>query len=112
MRFEWDEEKNRRNRLKHKVSFETAALVFEDPHVLTQRDPFAGDEERWVTLGVIGPASLLFVVHTWIERDQEEVIRIISARAATPREKRRYEEAQQTTAARDRSHRRYERRRH
>ena len=112
MRFEWDEEKNRRNLLKHDVRFETAALVFDDPHALTQRDPFSEEEERWITLGAVEPAALLFVVHTWFERDGEEVIRIVSARIATPRERKRYEEAQQGTEAGHRRYRCQKRRRH
>ena len=51
--FEWDDEKNRTNILKHDVSFETAALVFGDPYSLTQRDR-TSNEERFVTLGAIG----------------------------------------------------------
>ncbi|MGH9512297.1 MAG: BrnT family toxin [Terriglobales bacterium] len=46
MRFEWDEDKNLRNRLKHDVGFETAVLVFNDPCALTQLDASSGEEER------------------------------------------------------------------
>jgi uncharacterized DUF497 family protein len=46
MRFEWDESKNRQNLRKHDVRFETATLVFEDPHSLTQRDADLEEEER------------------------------------------------------------------
>jgi hypothetical protein len=52
--FEWDENKNRQNLLKHDVRFETAVLVFDDPHALTQRDQSCNDEERWITLGAVG----------------------------------------------------------
>jgi uncharacterized DUF497 family protein len=51
MRFEWDEQKNRRNRRKHGVGFETAALVFDDPYALTQRESSDENEERWITVG-------------------------------------------------------------
>jgi len=102
MRFEWDEAKNQRNLLKHDVGFETATLVFDDPYVLTERDAFLEDEERWNSLGAIAPGVVLFVVHTWFERDSEEVIRIISARLAESRERRNYEEAQQGTKKRHR----------
>jgi uncharacterized DUF497 family protein len=112
MRFEWDEGKNRRNRHKHDVSFETAALVFDDPNVLTERDTPIEDEERWSTLGSIAPGVVLFVAHTWFEQNGEEVIRIISARAAESRERRSYEEAQQGTKARHRRHRGQARRGH
>ena len=109
MRFEWDEAKNQRNLLKHDVRFETAALVFDDPYALTQRDDSPSEEERWITLGVVSRDKVLFVVHTWRERDEEEVIRIISARAATPRERKGYEEANQGTKTRHRRHHGYER---
>src|SRR5579864_4351498 len=112
MYFEWDENKNRQNLLKHDVRFETAALVFDDPQALTQRDQSSDDEERWITLGAVGAGAVLFVVHTWRERSGEEVIRVISARTATPRERKRYEEAQQRTKARHRRHRGQERGKH
>jgi hypothetical protein len=112
MRFEWDENKNRQNLLKHDVRFETAALVFDDPCALTQIDQLSEDEERWVTLGAVDRGVVLFVVHTWRERRGEGVIRIISARPSTPRERRKYEEAQQRTKARHHGHRGQERRRH
>jgi len=55
MRFEWDEQKNRQNLRKHDVRFETAVLVFDDPYAPTQRDFTSEDEERWITVGAIGP---------------------------------------------------------
>lgn len=77
MNFEWDEEKNKQNREKHGISFETAACVFTDPNVLIVSDPFE-DEERWDAIGIVD--SVLFVVYT--ERTGDK-IRIISARKAT-----------------------------
>lgn len=68
MRFEWDEQKNRQNLRKHDVRFETAILVFDDPYALTQRDLTFEEEERWITVGAIGPGSILLVVHTFYER--------------------------------------------
>jgi uncharacterized protein len=112
MRFEWDEAKNQRNLLKHSVRFETAALAFEDPYALTQRDESSSEEERWITLGSVSPVTVLFVVHTWRQRSEEEAVRIISARSATPRERKRYEEANQRTKTRYRRHRGNERRGH
>ena len=47
MRFAWDEAKNRRNLRKHKISFESARLVFDDPQALSERERQVGDEERW-----------------------------------------------------------------
>src|SRR5437588_660313 len=112
MRFEWDEAKNQRNLLKHHVRFETAALAFDDPHALTQRDESTSNEERLITLGSVSRGTVLFVVHTLRERGEEEIIRIISARAATPRERKTYEEANQRTKTRHRRHRGHEERRH
>ena len=112
MRFEWDEQKNRQNLRKHDVRFETAMLVFDDPYALTQRDFTSEDEERWITVGAIGPGSILLVVHTFYEKQGEEIIRVISARAAESHERRAYEEAHKGAEARHPRHRRKKRRRH
>jgi uncharacterized DUF497 family protein len=121
MRFEWDENKSRENLRKHGVRFETAVLVFDDPNAATQRDTAFDDEERWITVGAIGPGSILLVVHTFkaarstrdgYEHGEEEVIRIISARAAESHERKAFEEAHKTTEARHRGHRRKKRRGH
>ena len=90
MRFEWDETKNRRNVAKHKVSFETAQLVFEDPNAMSIQDRDMNGEERWQTLGIIGNGIVLLVAHTYGEQG-DEVVRIISARKATARERQAYE---------------------
>jgi uncharacterized DUF497 family protein len=97
MRFVWDERKSRRNRARHKVSFDTATLVFEDPCALSISERIADGEERWQTMGLIGGAVVLLVAHTVEERDGEEVIRIISARKATAHERRAYESQGQKT---------------
>ena len=112
MRFEWDEQKNRQNLRKHDVRFETAMLVFDDPYALTQRDFTSEDEERWITVGAIGPGSVLLVVHTFYEKQGEEIIRIISARAAESHERRAYEKAHKGAEARHPSYRRKKRRGH
>jgi uncharacterized protein len=112
MRFIWDENKNRQNLRKHDVRFETAVLVFDDPYAITQRDVTFEDEERWITVGAIGPGSILLVVHTFYEELDEEVIRVISARAAESHERRAYEEAHKGAQARHPSYRRQKRRRH
>ena len=65
MRFEWDEAKNRRNLAKHRISFDTAKLVFEDPHALSVQDRAIEDEERWQTLGMIGGVVVVLVAHTY-----------------------------------------------
>ena len=91
MEFEWDENKNRTNKVKHHIRFETAIEVFDDPFELTEFDQFIDGEERWKTTGLIANWSVLVVIHA--ERDEEDVAitRIISARAANKDERRRYE---------------------
>jgi len=90
--FTWDERKNRSNKAKHGLSFETAALVFEDRNHLSTFDREVEGELRWQTVGMIGGMHVLLVVHTMAEPDDrgEEVIRIISARKATPTERSIY----------------------
>jgi uncharacterized DUF497 family protein len=97
MRFIWDEGKNRRNLLKHKVSFETEVSVFDDPHAISVQDRFVQDEERWQTLGLIEGMVVLLVAHSIEFESDEEIIRIISARKATPREREIYAQSQQKT---------------
>ena len=90
MRFEWDEVKNRRNLRKHKISFQTASLVFDDPYARSMQDRVLEAEERWQTLGMIRGAIVL-VAHTYREEGGELVIRIVSARKATLAERKAYE---------------------
>jgi len=93
MRYEWDPGKDRANRTKHGVSFATAVRVFEDPRHLSVLDRHEAGEERWQTLGLVGGVVVLLVAHTYREDDEgDEVIRIISARKATRRERQRYEQ--------------------
>jgi uncharacterized protein len=91
--FEWDDEKDRTNRLKHHgISFAVAARVFDDPWHQTVADRDEGREQRWITVGSVGGVTLLLVVHTsWHAEANIEVIRMISARKATKRERRCYE---------------------
>jgi len=87
--FEWDERKARLNKRKHGVSFEEASTVFADPLALTIYDPVHSEEEnRYVALGESQRRRLLVVVFT----DRDDRIRIISARVATRRERKDYEE--------------------
>lgn len=93
MRWTWNDDKNKTNKLKHGLGFETAKLVFNDPLAASRRDPFP-DEERWQTVGLAGYV-IIFVVHTSPEYDPENgetIGRIISARKATKHERRAYEE--------------------
>ena len=92
MRFLWDDEKSRRNLVKHKVSFETAPLVFDDPYSISRLDRVTEAEERWHTLGLVYGIVVLLVAHTYSEQEGEEVIRIISARKATSHERNIYEQ--------------------
>jgi uncharacterized protein len=104
MRFEYDARKSRQILLKRGIDFETAAMVLDDPYALTPRDEaHEGEEGRLITLGEIAPAVVLFVVHTsFAAEDGEEVIRLISARAATSRERRGHEETHKRAEAADR----------
>ena len=89
----WDPNKNRTNQRDHGLAFETAARVFDDPLAITKPDPHP-DGDRMRTVGVIGLVTV-FVVHTVPELDAAAgayIGRIISARKATPRERRAYEE--------------------
>ena len=74
------------------MSFETAALVFEDPHSVSRLDRIQDGEERWQTLGRAGGVAVLLVAHVDSQEEGEEVIRIVSARKATPQERKIYEE--------------------
>ncbi|MFI4986940.1 MAG: BrnT family toxin [Alphaproteobacteria bacterium] len=91
MRWTWDPKKNRDNKRGHLVSFETAQLVFDDPLAVSRKDTHPL-EERWQTIGQVGPV-IPFVVHTWPDpATGEEIVRIISAPKATAHERRAYEE--------------------
>jgi uncharacterized protein len=98
MRFEWDKRKSRENRAKHKISFETATLVFDDPLAVSAPDRVVGGEQRWQTLGMVADLVILLVAHTYQEECGEETIRIISARKATPRERIIYAQAHKKTS--------------
>jgi uncharacterized DUF497 family protein len=88
MNVEWDEKKARTNVEKHGVDFSDAVGALEDPCAFTVADDSI-DEERFATLGLDGLGRLLVVVYTM----RKERIRLISARRATGREQRQYEEA-------------------
>ena len=92
LRFEWDPAKALTNLRKNGVSFEMATLVFADPFAVFDQDRIEGGELRWLAIGRVGGFRLLVVAHVMRVRDEQEVIRIISARRADRREKRRYEE--------------------
>jgi uncharacterized protein len=91
VRFSWDEWKRLRNIRKHGIDFYTAALVFDDPMHVTEQDREIDGERRWQTIGMVQGVLLLLVAYTVVDEDEEE-IRIISAREAESHERRRYEE--------------------
>lgn len=93
--FDWDPIKARSNLADHKVSFQTATTVFRDPLAITVYDEeHSEDEERWATLGQAGNGQYLVVIHTFRQTNPNDAnIRLISAREATRREIRDYEEA-------------------
>ena len=93
--FEWDEAKARSNERKHGVRFEDAMLAFADPYAMVDQDRIEGGELRWQTLGMVDGLVLLLVAHTVREEGQDEIIRIVSARRATRKERKRYEENRQ-----------------
>ena len=90
LRFEWDSAKARINLRKHGVSFEEAETVFYDDHAMLLDDlDHSGDEDRFVLLGLSSRFRVLVVVHTY--REQDGVIRLISARKATKAEQAGYD---------------------
>ena len=91
LQFEWDETKAAKNIEKHRVSFDEAATVFDDPMFITFIDEeHSVDEERYITIGLSKQGRLLMVAHT----DREGRIRIISARKATKIEEQFYAKAE------------------
>ncbi len=87
--FEWDDKKSLSNQKKHHVSFEEAQTVFVDENALLIADPDHSDEEdRFILLGLSAKLRALVVCHCY--RQENEIIRIISARKATGREQKSY----------------------
>ena len=85
MKFEWDQGKNLINQKKHKISFETAAYVFQDENYIEMYDfEHSTEEDRYIAIGCVG--EVLFVVFT----ERKENIRLISARLAPESERRLY----------------------
>ncbi|MBF0537809.1 MAG: BrnT family toxin [Nitrospirae bacterium] len=88
MVFEWDENKNNKNIIKHGIAFKEAMEIFDDPFqssVIDRR--FGYNEERWITIGTTKKGNIIVVAHLYfIKNLTDEVIRIISARKATKKE--------------------------
>jgi len=92
MKFVWDSAKADANIRKHGVVFDDAIHVFADPFAILKQDRIENGELRWQTLGMAGSFMLLLVAHTISDEESGiEVVRIISARHADPKERKRYE---------------------
>jgi uncharacterized protein len=90
MQFEWDPKKDAANQRKHDVSFREAATVFYDPLSTTFPDEdHSASEQRFLTIGMSARGLLLVISHT----ERERVIRMISARPVTARERKFYEKS-------------------
>ena len=94
MNFDWDNNKNQSNITKHGISFEEAIAIFDDPNILTFEDVrFNYGETRFVSIGQITIITqekkvIIVVIHT----QRNQAIRLISARKANERERKRYEQ--------------------
>jgi len=87
--FTWDDKKNRANQKKHRVSFEEAQSVFFDEDAIEYFDPeHSESEDRFIMLGLSAHLRVLVVCHCY--RESDSVIRIISARKATRKERESY----------------------
>jgi len=91
IRFTWDDAKARSNLRKHRVSFDEAQTAFYDDDALLIDDPDHSErEDRFILLGVSATARVLLVVHSY--RDDDNTIRLISARKANSKERSTYEQ--------------------
>src|SRR6185312_1543422 len=92
--FEWDPAKAKSNERKHEIRFEDAIKVFMDPDAVFREDTANRGEERWQVIGIASGITVLLVVHTVTTKIEghTEVIRIISARAASRMEQDIYDE--------------------
>jgi len=89
MRFAWDDAKAEENQRKHGISFEEASTVFADENARLKHDPdHSQEEDRFLLLGFSAKLRVLIVCHAY--RENDEVIRVISARKATPNERTQY----------------------
>lgn len=94
--FEWDKNKAKANLRKHKISFDEAKTVFNDPLTVTFRDDLHSiEEERLISIGMSANNRVLLVVNTESEKSENAiVIRIISCRKATASEREVYEKGE------------------
>lgn len=91
--FEWDPEKARSNLAKHGIAFDEAKRVWDDPGLVVYDGGVIDGEQRWRAIGAVGLVTVLFVVFVYRGPLDEERVRIISARRATPRERKDYAQA-------------------
>lgn len=92
MKFEWNDDKNEKNKIKHGISFEEAKEIFLDPlHIAIVDERFSYFEERWITIGQTLKNKIVVAANIYFNAEGEEIIRIISARQATSHERRQYE---------------------
>ena len=91
MRIEFDRAKESANKRKHGLDFSFASLVFQDALAVTVYDRHEKGEDRWHSFGTVA-GYLLLVVHTYPDPDDDQWIRVIGLREATPHERKRYEE--------------------
>ncbi len=95
LRFDWDSKKDTQNRRKHRVSFDDSETIFADEHALLIDDPeHSTVEDRFILLGLSAKLRILVVAHAY--REDEGVIRVISARKATRKERDIYNQRWQT----------------
>ena len=97
MLFEWEENKNRANRAKHGIDFELAREAFDDPFAISIQDRDVAGEQRHQLIGVIFTRIILVAYTTRVKFQsgaiaEDLTVRIISARKATPSERKLYEE--------------------
>ncbi len=91
IKFSWDENKAQSNLIKHQISFKEAQTVFDDENARLIFDPdHSQDEDRFILLGYSCTSKILTVVHCY--RDDEQNVRIISARKSTKHEEKQYRE--------------------
>ncbi len=87
--FDWDENKNQKNQVKHGISFDEAKTVFWDDNAILFDDvEHSKEEDRFILLGMSNESNVCIVCHCY--RESDSIIRIISARKATKKEEERY----------------------
>ena len=94
IRFEWDSVTANGNERKHGIRFEDAMHVFDDPYALFEQDRTdERGEQRWQAIGLVEGVVVILVAHTIREAGPDEIVRLISARRATRKERVRYEQS-------------------